>query len=450
FVGLPPYSGKIKSISHLDADFFKLSENDANYMDPQFRLLHEVVYEAIYDAGIIPHSMRGSRTAVLVGMCYDDSKSSTTDINIKSIFVKEGPTAISNAFGFSDSDSCRILQFDDTVHWYWQYCKMPLVMKDALYIFKHDVYWLFSLRSFLMSPPTKINTDWSSSVQIPVDVSAVWSELAFDDFTKSLKNVIIFSNRNKCWNLNFTQNEDFILETGFSIEMLQVKQIETMRSKKLSKYRSGIGGVYRLPKLELYQEKSKMKATSSYKTTLDPNVTYHDYFTVFFTSSRNSFICYNRLPLEVREDLETIRNCFWYRYVKAYEISSNESFTTTLTLLQKFVNLSLSTLSIVSSSHFLRDSLYAFNHTHHCVFALRYLINSKNIGYCKPKKNEQFLNCTYAVKSPIEEKFENLDEHKYIIIATVVLLYLVCGYLCYKKGYRKGLQGPEYDDERGY
>ncbi|RWR98742.1 hypothetical protein B4U79_08394, partial [Dinothrombium tinctorium] len=100
FVGLPPYSGKIKSISHLDADFFKLSENDANYMDPQFRLLHEVVYEAIYDAGIIPHSMRGSRTAVLVGMCYDDSKSSTTDINIKSIFVKEGPTAISNAFGF--------------------------------------------------------------------------------------------------------------------------------------------------------------------------------------------------------------------------------------------------------------------------------------------------------------------------------------------------------------
>ncbi|RWS22988.1 fatty acid synthase-like protein, partial [Leptotrombidium deliense] len=49
-MGLPPRSGKIKNLDKLDAQFFNLNENDADYMDPQIRLLYEVVYEAIIDS----------------------------------------------------------------------------------------------------------------------------------------------------------------------------------------------------------------------------------------------------------------------------------------------------------------------------------------------------------------------------------------------------------------
>ena len=48
---LPKYSGKIKDITKLDAEFFGLPEEEANLIDPQLRLLHEVIYECILDAG---------------------------------------------------------------------------------------------------------------------------------------------------------------------------------------------------------------------------------------------------------------------------------------------------------------------------------------------------------------------------------------------------------------
>ncbi|RWS05694.1 hypothetical protein B4U79_13263 [Dinothrombium tinctorium] len=51
YLGLPPYSGKIKSIEKIDADFFKLGRKEADFTDPQIRLLYEVVYETIWDAG---------------------------------------------------------------------------------------------------------------------------------------------------------------------------------------------------------------------------------------------------------------------------------------------------------------------------------------------------------------------------------------------------------------
>lgn len=48
---LPKYSGNIKDITKMDAEFFGLSEEEANLLDPQLRLLHEVIYECILDAG---------------------------------------------------------------------------------------------------------------------------------------------------------------------------------------------------------------------------------------------------------------------------------------------------------------------------------------------------------------------------------------------------------------
>uniref|UniRef100_A0AAN0MN29 Fatty acid synthase n=1 Tax=Bubalus bubalis TaxID=89462 RepID=A0AAN0MN29_BUBBU len=66
--GLPRRSGKLIDLSRFDASFFGVHPKQAHNMDPQLRLLLEVTYEAIVDAGINPASIRGTNTGVWVGV----------------------------------------------------------------------------------------------------------------------------------------------------------------------------------------------------------------------------------------------------------------------------------------------------------------------------------------------------------------------------------------------
>ena len=50
-MGLPKRNGKIKELSKFDATFFGVHPKQATYMDPQLRILMELAYEAIIDAG---------------------------------------------------------------------------------------------------------------------------------------------------------------------------------------------------------------------------------------------------------------------------------------------------------------------------------------------------------------------------------------------------------------
>jgi fatty acid synthase, animal type len=50
--GLPGRSGKLKDLSKFDAIMFGVNPKQANRMDPQLRMLSEVTYEAIVDAGM--------------------------------------------------------------------------------------------------------------------------------------------------------------------------------------------------------------------------------------------------------------------------------------------------------------------------------------------------------------------------------------------------------------
>lgn len=60
--GLPRRSGKLKDLTKFDASMFGVHAKQANRMDPQLRLLLEVTYEAIVDAGVVLFSINFQHT----------------------------------------------------------------------------------------------------------------------------------------------------------------------------------------------------------------------------------------------------------------------------------------------------------------------------------------------------------------------------------------------------
>ncbi|MCW8376033.1 type I polyketide synthase [Streptomyces justiciae] len=63
-----PYGGYLDDIAGFDADFFRITPREAAVMDPQQRMLLEVVHEALDHAAVPVSSLAGTATGVFVGV----------------------------------------------------------------------------------------------------------------------------------------------------------------------------------------------------------------------------------------------------------------------------------------------------------------------------------------------------------------------------------------------
>ncbi len=66
------WGGFIDQIDYFDAKFFGISRSQAERMDPQQRIMLEVAWEALEDAGQIPEQLAGTKTSVFIGVLQRD------------------------------------------------------------------------------------------------------------------------------------------------------------------------------------------------------------------------------------------------------------------------------------------------------------------------------------------------------------------------------------------
>ncbi|KAF4812001.1 Reducing polyketide synthase hmp8 [Colletotrichum tropicale] len=103
-----------------DSSFFKFSAAEAAVLDPKQRILLEVTYEALENAGLPPPRMAGTRTACIIGTAWSDYRDMAAPMAVAGgINMILGPEATMelNSLGVLNPDG-RSLSFDEGANGY--------------------------------------------------------------------------------------------------------------------------------------------------------------------------------------------------------------------------------------------------------------------------------------------------------------------------------------------
>ena len=87
----------IDDVDKFDPGFFNISPREAEWMDPQLRLMLQSVYATGEDAGYI-NQLRGSNTGVFMGVCFYDYLSKISELNIEPDVVYSGLNNAASSF----------------------------------------------------------------------------------------------------------------------------------------------------------------------------------------------------------------------------------------------------------------------------------------------------------------------------------------------------------------
>lgn len=87
------YGAFLDNVDQFDADFFGISQEEAERIDPQQRLVLEVAWEALENAGIAPHTIANTQTGVMIGIGnYDYGMLQFEDIDSINVYNGVGST----------------------------------------------------------------------------------------------------------------------------------------------------------------------------------------------------------------------------------------------------------------------------------------------------------------------------------------------------------------------
>ncbi|CAG2107740.1 unnamed protein product, partial [Medioppia subpectinata] len=115
FNGCPMSSGKLKNAEKFDANFFTVTDWEADYMDAQIRAMLETTYEAIADSGQCsstrPESLSGTNTGVFIGQYMDEELFAYRDYTQLAAYKNFMSQTVANKFNlngptFSADSAC--------------------------------------------------------------------------------------------------------------------------------------------------------------------------------------------------------------------------------------------------------------------------------------------------------------------------------------------------------